>query len=584
MRIFKKSSNKDEAEKNNESFLSNYINLFIDSICDLGEHLSQIVIIVFRKALRYLVNALIWLLDITKAPRKAITGFFVLAFGFLASPFVKMRRDYRRMRSDIINARKNKGFLPEIKFFFKFILKILFGKRGLAVSLFNYTLPIISIASLFNIISYATSLDYAVKISIDGQNYGYITDERIFDEADVILQQKITYLEGNEPISFSPEFTIEMTTSDKVMTKYQLADKMLQNLDADVENGYGLFISNKFYGAVTNEKNLQDTLDGLLDKYRTENSSEKVSFVSDIAIEPGLYLTQTIINEDDLISQLTSVKQVAAYYTVVEGDSPWLIADKLDISLDELYSLNPDIENEYLKTGQQLVTSREEPFLAVAITRKETYEVDVAYKTKNVDDSSRFKGARYIEQEGVKGVNKITANVSYINGYESKREVIETVVVKKPVEEIIKVGTKAVPSGNYSNESPIAGKFIWPVGGSRGYISEEMHGFGGYYGHKGIDIAGVPTGTPIFAVESGKVIGVGKGWSGGYGNYVLIQHDNGLVTRYAHCYTLNVYNGQRVTQGQQIATVGATGRVTAVHLHFEVISGGNFINPRNYLP
>lgn len=575
---------KSEDVQQKAGFFSTYIKALFNNISDLGRNILQIAIIIGRKVGAGVSSAVKWLGRVTTLPRKSIVSFFVLAFGFFASPFVKIRRDYRRMRADIINSRGKKGFLAEIKYIFKFLAKIFFGKRGIAISLFNYAMPIISIISLFSIVSYATSLDYAVKISIDGQVYGYISDERIFDEADVILQQKITYLDGAEPISFSPEFVVEMTTSDKIMTKYQLADKMLKNLDADVENAYGLFISGKFYGAVIDKEEIDNTLDALLNKYRTGNKTETVSFVNDIKFEQGLYLTQSIVDEQNIIDKISGVKQVAAYYTVAEGDSQWLVAEKLGISLDELYRLNPSIEGTYLTKGQQLVTSREEPFLAVSVTRQEVYETSVAYKTKNVDDSSRFKGAKYIEQEGEKGINKVTANVSYVNGYESKREIIKTEVVKEPVDEIIKVGTKPVPSGNYSSETAVAGKFIWPVGGTGGYISEEMYGYGGYYGHKGLDIAGVPTGTPIFAADSGVVIASGKGWNSGYGNYVLIRHDNGLVTRYAHAYTLNVYTGQRVTQGQQIATVGSTGRVTGVHLHFEVISGDTYINPRNYLP
>jgi murein DD-endopeptidase MepM/ murein hydrolase activator NlpD len=87
--------------------------------------------------------------------------------------------------------------------------------------------------------------------------------------------------------------------------------------------------------------------------------------------------------------------------------------------------------------------------------------------------------------------------------------------------------------------------------------------------HTGVDIA-APSGTPITAVAGGVVKSAGK--RGGYGYMVEIEHPDGHVTRYAHAETLNVKKGQRVMRGDNIATVGSTGKSTGPHLHFEVRS------------
>ena len=113
--------------------------------------------------------------------------------------------------------------------------------------------------------------------------------------------------------------------------------------------------------------------------------------------------------------------------------------------------------------------------------------------------------------------------------------------------------------------------------------------------HKGIDIAAAK-GNRIVAAESGTVIKVsntcthnyGKtpstrcGCGGGYGNYLMISHGNGLVTLYAHCSTISVSVGQTVSKGQQIATVGTTGYSTGNHLHFGVLLNGTYVNPMSY--
>lgn len=95
----------------------------------------------------------------------------------------------------------------------------------------------------------------------------------------------------------------------------------------------------------------------------------------------------------------------------------------------------------------------------------------------------------------------------------------------------------------------------------------------GIHGYNGVDI-GAPRGTPILASASGDVI-VAKegGWNGGYGSYVVIQHDNGSQTLYGHASKVIVYAGEHVIQGQVIAYVGSTGKSTGSHVHFEIRNG-----------
>ena len=98
--------------------------------------------------------------------------------------------------------------------------------------------------------------------------------------------------------------------------------------------------------------------------------------------------------------------------------------------------------------------------------------------------------------------------------------------------------------------------------------------------HTGIDIP-APTGTPTVAVSSGTVIY--SGVQGSYGNTVMIQHDNGLVSLYAHNSSLVVNVGDKVKKGQVVAKIGSTGRSTGPHLHFEIRVNGTAQNPLNYL-
>ena len=98
--------------------------------------------------------------------------------------------------------------------------------------------------------------------------------------------------------------------------------------------------------------------------------------------------------------------------------------------------------------------------------------------------------------------------------------------------------------------------------------------------HKVRDYAAA-TGSPIYAAASGTVTTVG--YSNARGNYVVINHGNGLATLYQHCSAIYVSQYQSVSAGQNIAAVGSTGNSTGPHLHFEVHVNGTPVDPRLYL-
>jgi LysM repeat protein len=101
----------------------------------------------------------------------------------------------------------------------------------------------------------------------------------------------------------------------------------------------------------------------------------------------------------------------------------------------------------------------------------------------------------------------------------------------------------------------------------------------GLHGWNAIDI-GTPVGTPILAAAAGEIIVARQGgWNGGYGNYIVISHDNGTQTVYGHLSHVLVSDGQRVVQGQVIGLSGNTGNSTGPHLHFEVRGAKNPLGP-----
>lgn len=555
-----------------------------DRISDAGEYLFTVFMVMLAAVGRALSRAFTALGVSFAWVGEKILALFRKLGEKISAPVQRYIKAFRMGSTDIRHARE-KGLFPACAAGFRMVGRILFGKRGLAVTICNWALPVVSCVFLFSIVSYANSMTYALRLSVNGDFMGYVADESVFTDAEKMVQQRITYLDSNtEMFSFDSAYEVEMVGYGSTLTKYQLADKMLSSVDAEISFAYGMYIDNSFYGALESKDRVEQTLDDLLDVYR-EGGDETVEFESKITYEPGLYLTESIVSEDSIIRLITTKKTVAAYYTVVEGDSPLGVISKLGMTEDELAKLNPDFSlDSSLFIGDKLLITQEEPFLAVTVTRKEIYEESTDYETEYVDDSTHYQGSSTIIQDGVKGTERVTADVSYINGVETRRKVLSRVTVSEPTSEIIALGTKEIPSGVTASipENRPVGQFIWPVGGfDGGKISEMMYGYGGYYKHGGIDIV-APYGTPIFAAESGTVILAQ--WYYGYGNCVMIQHDNGIVTVYGHSSYLHVVQGQRVTAGELIADVGSTGQSTANHCHFEVRINGVQMNPINYLP
>ncbi|MSU74503.1 LysM peptidoglycan-binding domain-containing protein [Candidatus Kaiserbacteria bacterium] len=150
-------------------------------------------------------------------------------------------------------------------------------------------------------------------------------------------------------------------------------------------------------------------------------------------------------------------------------------------------------------------------------------------------------------------------------------EIGSTIII--PGGEIVAPAPRPQPSQNTpvmlgGGGSFIAGYYSSPVPGGR--ITQRIHG------KNGADI-GAARGTPIRAAANGVVI-IARGsgtWNGGYGNYVVVTHDNGTQTLYSHLRSVTASPGQSVSSGQIIGYMGSTGKATGVHLHFEVRGAAN---------
>jgi murein DD-endopeptidase MepM/ murein hydrolase activator NlpD len=188
-----------------------------------------------------------------------------------------------------------------------------------------------------------------------------------------------------------------------------------------------------------------------------------------------------------------------------------------------------------------------------------------------------------VTQSQQKVASKVEQTKGELANIESNRQQLEK-ALDEYEQTSREIGTQ-ISKGEQNNPEVTlgSGKMIWPV---RGPITSP---FGWRYHpilrvkkyHNGEDIA-VPSGTPVHAADSGVV--VVSGWEGGYGNYIAIDHGNGISTGYGHNSRLLVHQGDHVVKGQVISLSGSTGLSTGPHVHFEVRRNGEPIDPLPFLP
>lgn len=257
------------------------------------------------------------------------------------------------------------------------------------------------------------------------------------------------------------------------------------------------------------------------------------------------------IGPQGTVSDIESrVSNEISIYTVRKGDSISSIADMFDVSINTIIWANELGRNTSLSEGQTLV------ILPIS---------GIKYTVKKGDTIKGIVFRYKADLDEVLQYNDLTLSSPLIVGATIVIPDAEPSYVEAPKT----IKTKVPTNKAHDTNGPFyPGYFIRPIAG--GYKSQGLHGY------NGVDLA-APVGTPIRASAGGKVISsISNGsWNGGYGNYVIIAHDNGTKTLYAHTQKNFVKVGDIVEQGEMIAKIGVTGKTTGPHVHFEIRGAKN---------
>jgi murein DD-endopeptidase MepM/ murein hydrolase activator NlpD len=439
----------------------------------------------------------------------------------------------------------------------------------------NYVAPLLAATVFAFVVSGTLNMSFALRVTYNGEEIGYIADEAVFENAEKQMRGRIVFEDYIKPDDAIPSFTIATVRKEQLISEDSLTDHLIQASGNELAEATGLYVDNQFLGAVTDRGYLLNLLSSIKDKYRSESLYETVEFVKKVEARDGLYPLTSVISVQDITREANREESQQRVYTAVKGDAPITIAQKNGIPYAQLKALNPGIESSLL-VGQEVLVQKSVPMLEVKVVRRETEEVETNFKIEQIQDASQYQGYVKVTQKGHKGVSQVTSEVTYVDGIETSRMTLDTRVVKEPINEKVVVGGKRpleqIPVGAQTTSS----SFIWPVSG--GYISCRING---YWGHTGMDIA-ANYGTAIYASAAGTVTKVNYN-SYGYGYHILISHGGGVETLYGHNSKIHVKAGDWVEQGQLIAAVGRTGRASGNHCHFEIRINGRYMDPEKYV-
>ncbi|MDO4832135.1 MAG: peptidoglycan DD-metalloendopeptidase family protein [Clostridia bacterium] len=456
----------------------------------------------------------------------------------------------------------------------------------------NVVLPILGLIVLVGTINHWSTSTFALQVESGGQEIGYVENESVFVEAQSLVKERFDsdVTSSKEDVDLKAKYKVVTVDANELTDSETISDNIVENSKGDSVYACGVYIDGEFICALESETDATQVFNNILDGYSTDDENAVVGFVEDVQYVQGLYpdSEDVVWDSQKLSDKLKTTKSEAKYYTVETGDTVSQIANANGLKTSELFDLNPGL-TETIKVGDQILVSHEVNYVRLKVVKTEVTTQEIAFNTVKTNNSNLYKGTTKTTQKGVKGLDRVTSLVTYVDGVRVSSEEIGRETLRAPVDEKIDIGTKKATryygsGGGYTSSSYVKGNgsMIWPAVGC--YVVTQAYGNRGYGFHLGMDIAGGNAyGKTVVAAASGTV--VSAGYSGSYGYRVVISHGNGLTTTYAHMIagSICVSPGQYVSAGSAIGKVGSTGNSTGPHLHFEVRINGSTVNPAPYI-
>lgn len=388
----------------------------------------------------------------------------------------------------------------------------------------------------------------------NGKLYAKVKDENEIKEAFEEAKESIKFgkIILYEDIKQMETYEFFGKTTDKTELEAMFVNKLPKYV-----NAWGVFKNGECIAGLMNRDDVLDMLSQFKTYYvkKITGGDEKDTKILDVKFLDDIEVKHTLVRDEDI---LTKTEFYSKIFTATKNN-------KIVFKDEEI--------------GESSGLKKATDFPGVFVTNKEPFSLDIIIKDKRTErvvlpqttilnyDETLEKGEEVVEREGVDGELLRNSENFFINGQVVKTEVLDEVVSVEPSSEIRRVGDR---------DEAMKPKFGWPsIGRITSGFGPRFDGF-----HRGLDIANY-LGATVRASQRGKV--VFAGFSGSYGNVVIIEHKGGYQTRYAHLLKPLVSVSQIVDKNEAIGLMGSTGNSTGSHVHFEILKNGELIDPEGEL-
>jgi len=430
---------------------------------------------------------------------------------------------------------------------------------------------LVALVSISGIFIFGVFTTRAYEVNIDNKYICVVKTKEIVQEIlnDIKTEAEKRY--GAEIIiSNEISFDSVLLANKKIINENEIRNN-LQKYASLTAKAFAIYVEGNAIAFLKDKTTAEEILNTVKAPYLEDGEDHAdIGFVEDVGIVEKEIPVDNLKEPEEVIKSIFLQEDQIKTYTVKKGDTISEIAEELGLKVADIKKANPEINIDKISIGQQINLMVPRYTINVKKITYTTYEENIPFEQKSENSGDLYRGESKVKVKGVQGRKLVKADIVSINGIVEATNIIDEEVIEAPKTEIVLRGTKERP------RTLAYGEFIIP---SRGSISSR---FGERWSsqHTGVDIA-VPRGTPNKAADGGLV--TFAGWSGGYGKLVIIDHENGYTTYYAHNDTITVKKGQRVARGDTIGTAGSTGNATGPHLHFEVRKNGIPVNPLNYI-
>ena len=428
---------------------------------------------------------------------------------------------------------------------------------------------------------YLNATTSAVYVVVNEQKIGLVANQA---QGETMINQILA--EKGAPFGIEAKTHDEITYSPVRIKNADYRSLAKKTLAADISyyvDGVRLAVNDEPILVLAKAEDGENLLNDYKEYYAQpsdKNQVLSVSFEDEVETQLAEVPLEQVVPYDEALEKLKQGDLIKEEYTVQENDSWWLIARKNDMLTKDVLACNPGSnEDTVLKPGQKIILEKVTPYITVVSEGVRTVTETIPFEIVTKTNSRLPFGQSKVKQPGVDGEKEIQYSYVQKNDKVVSQTVQDEKVLKEAVSQVVEKGPQKRTNVTvaYSRGSGTTSGLGWPANGR---ITSD-YGYRGSDFHTGIDIGG-NTGKPFAASGSGTV--ASAGWNGNYGYTIIIDHGNGVMTRYAHASMLMVSAGNSVSKGQTIGLIGSTGRSTGSHLHFEVIVNGNHVNPNRYLP